>query len=191
MRRVAAVRSEIYDYYHGTSSCEQYFLDPRHESEFAGFYNSMYLLQDSTDALWRHRVRGFSEDALLAYLEFWGVMQAAIIQQDSIAELYELVLGRQLDPTALGLQFWPKIRTLRNECAGHPVRRDRPRTTPMTRTFMGRSFGDYAEITYERWENGTGITHPKVAVGALFDQYEVEAEAQLQSILCGMKQRWT
>ena len=77
----------------------------------------MYLMQDSTEALWTHRQRGFTEgDALLAYVEFWGVMQAVIIQQDSINELHEVIVGDNLDTGQL--IGWHRLRDLRNECAG-------------------------------------------------------------------------
>lgn len=40
--------------------------------------------------------KGFSEDPHEAYLKFWGVMQAIIIQQDSICELYWAINDEKL-----------------------------------------------------------------------------------------------
>lgn len=189
METVAARRSEIYDYFHSNAACRQYFLvDATHESKRVAYSNSMYLLQDSTESLLRHRERGFSGDPHLAYLEFWGVMQAVIIQQDSINEIYKVVVGQALDAKAKNLESWLEVRELRNFCAGHPARKDRG--SPLTRTFMGRRFGGYAMITYEKWQEGAGTTYPRVPLGALLGAYAVEAEAQLAYILRAMKSRW-
>lgn len=190
MEAVAVRRSEIYDYFHSNGACQKYFFDAAHEEEYVAYYNSMYLLSDATDSLWQHRERGFSSDPLLAYLEFWGVMQAAIIQQDSIAEIHKVMIGAALNPRAKNLQNWLEVREFRNVCAGHPAKKDKPKNTPLTRTFMGRGFGDYDTITYEQWQHGAGMTHPRVRLGALLDAYAVEAEAELAAILAAMKGRW-
>ena len=190
MEGVAQRREEIYDYFHANAACQQYFFDSSHEDEYVAYYNSMYLLFDTTEALWQHREHGFSRDPLLAYIEFWGVMQAAIIQQDSIAENHQVVVGKSLDPEAAGLASWQEIRRVRNTCAGHPARRDKPKRAPMTRTFMGRAFGNYDSITYEQWQQGVGMTHPRIQLGALFDAYAIEVELQLANVLAAMKQRW-
>jgi len=190
MDAVLDCRTKIYDYFHSNASCQKYFFDPRHEAEYVAYYNSMYLLQDSTEGLWQHRKCGFSRDSLIAYIEFWGVMQAASIQQDSIAEIYEVIVGQQLNPRASNLQSWNKVRDLRNLCAGHPAKRDRPRGMPLTRTFMGRDFGGYNAIRYEQWEDGSGTTYPTISLGDLLDSYVVEATDQLTAVLSAMKIRW-
>jgi hypothetical protein len=190
MEAVAVRRSEIYDHFHSNVACQKYFFDAAHEEEYVAYYNSMYLLSDATESLWQHRERGFSSDPLLAYLEFWGVMQAAIIQQDSIAEIYNVMIGAVLNARAKNLQFWLEVREFRNVCAGHPAKKDKPRNTPLTRTFMGRNFDNYDIITYEQWQHGAGTTHPRVRLGALLDAYAVEAEAELAGVLAAMKNRW-
>ena len=62
--------------------------------------------------------RGFSSDPWLAYIEFWGVMQAIFIQQDAIKEIYEAVIGSKLQISKQS--GWWKVREIRNLCAGHP-----------------------------------------------------------------------
>ncbi len=190
MDAVAQRRKDIYNYFDANAACQKYFFDPAHEDDYVAYYNSMYLLQDSTESLWQHRERGFASDPLFAYLEFWGVMQAAIIQQDAIAEIYNVMVGQRFSARRQNLQAWLEVRELRNICAGHPAKRDRPRNTPITRSFMGRAFGGYDEITYERWEQGVGTTHPRVRLGALLDAYAVEAEGQLSAVLATMKSSW-
>lgn len=158
MEAVAHCRSQIYDYFHGNDACQKYFFHDAHEEEYAAYYTSMYLLQDSTETLLQHRQRGFSSSPLDVYLEFWGVMQAIIIQQDSIAEIYTVLVQQDLSPKDKDLKSWLQVRELRNICAGHTARRDRPKSAPLTRTFMGRAFGGYDEIEYEQWQRGIGIT---------------------------------
>jgi hypothetical protein len=190
MNAVSARRSEIYDYFHSNAACQKYFFDAAHEEEFVAYYNSMYLLADATEALLHHRALGFSSNPLLAYLEFWGVMQAVIIQQDSIAEIHDVIICAALDYRAKDLESWIKVREFRNVCAGHPTRKDRPKKSPTTRTFMKRGFGDYDLITFEQWQHGHGVTHPDVRLGALIDAYAIEAENELKCILKAMQSRW-
>ena len=190
MNAIANRRTEIYDYFHSNASCQKYFLDPANDAQYVAYYNSMYLLQDSTESLLVHRQRGFSKDPHLAYLEFWGVMQTVIIQQDSIVEIHEVMVGKPLDAKTANLVSWLKVRELRSICAGHPAKKDRPKAAPLTRSFMGRAFGDYNAISYEQWQEGSGTTHPRVLLGALFDDYAIEAEAQLAITLESMKNRW-
>lgn len=191
MEAVAVRRSEIYDYFHSNAACQKYFMDAARGEEYVAYYNSMYLLSDATESLWQHRERGFSSDPLLAYLEFWGVMQAAIIQQDSIAEVHHVMIGTTLNPRGKNLKSWLELRELRNVCAGHPAKKDKPKSAPLSRTFMGRGFGNYDTITYEQWQHGAGTTHPRIRLGALLDAYAVEAEAELADILAAMKRRWS
>ena len=186
MENVWNRREEIYNYFHANQGCQNYFSDPAHEDEHVAYYNSMYLLQDSTESMWCHRRQGFASDPHQAYLEFWGLMQAAIIQQDSIIEIFEVITGTEFDSKSL--VSWSEIRNLRNICAGHPAKRDRPK--PLTRSFMGRNFGGYESLKYERWEKGVGTTYPNVKLAALLDAYAVEAEAKLGEILNAMHTRW-
>jgi hypothetical protein len=190
MRRILRCRESIYDYFHASDECQKYFFDSAREDEHVAYYNSAYLLQDSTESLWQHRRRGFASDPLTAYLEFWGVMQAVIIQQDAISEIFSVMVGSSLDARAANLTAWLEIRQLRNTCAGHPVKKSRPKNTPIARSFMARGFGGYDALTYELWEQGAGTSHPKVRLGVLLDEYAEEAERQLSTILASMRTRW-
>jgi hypothetical protein len=190
MNLIAQHRSEIYDYFHSNSACQQFFFDPANEDIYAAYYNSMYLLQDSTESLLRHREIRFNADPLLAYLEFWGVMQAVIIQQDSITELYQVIVEETLDAKKMKLDAWLKIRNFRNVCAGHPAKKDRPKELPLCRTFISRNFGDYESITYELWQKGEGTRHPQECLSALLDAYTIEARKKITGVLSQMKNRW-
>lgn len=200
MANILEIRGEIYNYFHGNQACQKFFFDDAQEERYAAYYTSMYLLQDTTESLFMHRKRGFSHDPHEAYIEFWGIMQAIIIQQDSIRELYEAVLGLELDkmlPTS-----WGKLRFLRNTCAGHPAKRNRPesKSKPLTRTFMGRNFIRYSSLTYEKWEKPNSkspsssplenISHPQIELGNLIDSYEKEAAIIMTKILKFMETEW-
>jgi proline iminopeptidase len=93
MERLLSVREAIYNLFQGGPWLD--FLVSKGD-RYAAYYMSMYLLQDTGEALHGHRQHGFSAGAMQAYLEFWGVMQALVIQQDAICELYQAVKGCKL-----------------------------------------------------------------------------------------------
>jgi hypothetical protein len=186
VQRIAAVRTAIYDHFQSSQACQAHFYAPANEESYVGYYNSMYLLQDSTESLLAHRQLGFSAQPLSAYLEFWGIMQALIIQQDALCELHEVVLGSRAN--TLALVAWNELRELRNLCAGHPAKKTH--RSPLNRTFMGRNFGSYSDFTYERWEKGAGISHPHIALGSLIDRYAAEAASLLSAVLVEFTKRW-
>lgn len=188
MLRIANRREEIYNYFLQGAACQQFFFAAAQEERYAAYYTNMYLLQDTTESLMVHRTKGFSSGPFDAYIEFWGVMQALFIQQDSISELHEAVTGSPLQTN--NLTSWQSLRSVRNICAGHPAKKDRPKTSPISRTFMGRGFGGYSAITYEQSQSGGSISHPTVDLGVLIDSYATEAEAQLVAVLQSMKRQW-
>ncbi len=188
MDSVLQIREEIYNYFHSHEHCQQYFIAACNRGDYAAYYNSMYLLQDTAESIRAHRQRGFSDNSHTAYLEFWGLMQAIIIQQDAIRELYKVAVGEDLKLDKLGA--WHRLRTLRNVCAGHPASSGGLGDKPVVRTFMGRKFGTYRRIVYEKWEAGAGISHPHENLGALFDEYADEAAMLLSTVLSSMTQRW-
>lgn len=198
MNQLLETRQKIYDYFHSNDACQEFFFNNTREERHAAYYTSMYLISDTAESLWSHRRKGFSEDPHEAYLEFWGVMQAIIIQQDSISELYWAINNQKLNWN--DLRVWKKIREIRNICAGHPAKKDRPDNKPLKRTFMGRSFGDYSSFHYEQWEKPASptksknplenISHPEIELGKLIDEYSGEAAHKVIEILDSMKKQW-
>jgi hypothetical protein len=184
MQNLIVTRDEIYDHFHASESCQDFFFSSKNNARYGAYYTSMYLLQDTMESLIDHRARGFCDDPLRRYIEFWGIMQALIIQQDSIAELFWAVTGSKLDSN--DLVEWHNIRSLRNDCAGHPANRQ----GGAVRTFMGRGFGDYSEVSYERLESPDSISHPRVKLGAKIDDYANEVRPTLAAVLNTMKENW-
>jgi len=188
MDQILDVREKIYEYFHNNDGCQNFFINGAQEERYAVYYTSRYLLQDTTESLSAHRQKGFSSNPLESYLEFWGIMKAIIIQQDAICELYAAVTGKQLNTS--NLTSWQSLRNLRNTCTGHPAKKDRPKKYPLTRTFMGRSFGDYSSLYYEQWQHNVGTSHTAVELGKLIDEYVREAKAKLLEVFLYMKQQW-
>lgn len=188
MNIISEYRGRIYDHFHGSQSCQSHFFDKVHADDYAVYYTAMYLLQDSTEGLSAHRGRGFASDPLIAYIELWGIMQAIIIQQDSIKKLYELLTGTEF-PKFSGK--WKEIRDLRVLCSGHPVDKGESRKQPAERTFAGRTFGGYEKLSLETYsEDSKQVQHPKIKLGTLIDAYAGEASTFLKSAETEMKKRW-
>ncbi|MFQ5432503.1 MAG: hypothetical protein ACE5EN_08360 [Nitrospinota bacterium] len=188
MKQILNARNSIYNYFRVSKPCQEHFYKVDMDA-YAAYYTSMYLIQDTGEALLAHRKLGFSDDSMRAYIEFWGVMQAIFIQQDALKELYKAVFGGCLDYKKY--TGWMKLRDIRNLCAGHPAKQDRPGNIPHKRTFMGRNFGDYKNVRYELWDNLTQLpTHPEFDLCELIDKYEADAVQVLQNILSEMKRKW-
>lgn len=191
MDQILTIRDQIHDYFEDNEACQVSFRCPNKKDAYAAYYTSKYLIQDTCEAMMAHRHAGFSSDASIAYLEFWGIMQAIIVQQDAILELHKAIIGTY--PKANYQSSWHALRKLRNVCAGHPANSDRDagQKAPSKRTFMGRGFGNYDSITYEVWDASTPSVkwpaHPKVELSKMIDSYAAEATEILQEILNAMK----
>lgn len=191
MDRLLGIRSEIYVHFHASSMREDHFLQPGCRDRFAQYETAMLLLQDTGEALWTHRRREFSPSAMMAYIEFWGVVQAIVIQQDALVELGASVGA----PKIYGGVAWSELRDLRNLLVGHPAhktsnRQASERKGPQ-RAFMGRQEKSYTELTYELWDGGVEkVSHPNVKLGQMIDAYEAEAADHLAAILAHIRRTW-
>jgi hypothetical protein len=190
LRDLLLVREDIYTHFQDSKSCDDYFIcEEENLDKYAAYYTSMYLLQDTAESLICHRDTGFSSDPFKAYIEFWGVMQALIIQQDALKELHSVFFDEEDWP--MESEAWREIRKLRNQCAGHPVRQGKD-SESIKRAFMGRNFGTYEAITFEQWTKGTRkISHTTFDLGNLIDRYVANAKDLLEDILVEMKRRWS
>ncbi|WP_416066205.1 hypothetical protein ACK9YZ_07995 [Rhizobium sp. ZK1] len=188
MEKIQSLRSAIYEHFHNSSAGPQYFFLDKNRDAYAAYYTSMYLIQETAEAVYTHMARGFAPDPMLAYIEFWGVMQAVVIQQDAMSELHNAVVGTAL--TNPHGSAWMELRDKRNLCAGHPANRNARRAPPQ-RTFMGRMFGNYEQIKYELYDERTGkTTHPTFDLRRMISDYDTEASGILRSVLSTMRARW-
>jgi hypothetical protein len=185
MNRILDAQSAIYDQFQHSSA---FSAISKQRDQYAAYYTSMYLIQDTGEALARHMAGDFSTDPLRAYLEFWGVMQAINIQQDAISELHRVVGGSK--PTTGPNSAWCRLRDKRNLCAGHPARRSHG-VPAIQRAFMGRNFGNYHQITYELWDDGIKqTTNPAFNLRQMIEDYVNEAGQILRDVLTTMKSKW-
>jgi hypothetical protein len=190
MMQLLSVRTGIYDQFQGSSAGKAFFFRPENADAYAAYYTSMYLIQDTGEAIFVHMAKDFSADPMQAYLEFWGVMQAINIQQDAILQMHKAVVG-SARKIRLG-KAWRELRNVRHACAGHPASRTHgvPGGGPQ-RTFMGRSFGNYNVIRYELWDAITEKSrYPVINLRQMINDYDAEASAVLNDVLSTMKSKW-
>lgn len=192
MTTVGDIREVIYDHFQDSQRKSQRFCGFCSDDDYAAYYTSMYLIQDTHEALLVHRDSGFSQDPVLAYLEYWGVMQAVFIQQDAICELFGAITGMAIKSNSI-TGAWEEVRRLRNATAGHPAHTGQSKT----RAFMGRSFGSYDELQYEcrsidaeHDDPLACISHPVIDLGRLLDRYQRQAAALMYCAYREMRKKW-
>lgn len=83
----------------------------------------MGTLRDSTQAIDDYKATLEVKNQSLKYLLLLGVLQAIIIQQDSIRELSSIFLGfdKQKDFKRNDYPTWHELRDIRDAMAGHPT----------------------------------------------------------------------
>jgi len=188
MNNILKVHQQIYDAFQRSRAGPAHFFLSENADAYAGYYTAMYLIQDTGESILTHMAKGFSQNPMSAYLEFWGVMQAIEIQQDAIFQLHRSVVG---EPPTIGLQSgWAQLRATRHLCAGHPANRTHGVAAPQ-RTFMGRNFGNYSQIRYELWDATTGkTTHPVFDLRKMILDYDNEASVVLNNVARTMNSKW-
>jgi hypothetical protein len=187
MDNVLRVHEEIYECFHRSTIERVSLFGSGNEDTFAANYTSMFLIQDTGEAVFAHMEDDFSRDPMRAYLEFWGVMQAIAIQQDAIFELHWAAIGSY--PEIGADSAWSRIREARHACAGHPANRSKGLPAPQ-RAFMGRMFGSYNCIEYELWDAGTGkTTFPTFNLRQMICDYDLDASVLLEAVLLQIKSK--
>lgn len=169
---VLGIRDEISELWHdnlATWHARRHFgFDTA--DRFVAFCAAKDWLQDTSESLLVHRERGFSDNPHLAYIEFWGVLQAAVVQQDAIKELHYAVTNEGQLPAGAVRPAWKELRELRNLAVGHPTKR-----RDGTRSVSGREGKTYERIPLQVWQkDGTG-RFDFLRLGELLDRYDAEA----------------
>ena len=124
---------------------------------YLAFCTAKDWIQDTCEALSQHRKAEFSSDSSKNYLEFWGVLQAAFIQQDAINELHYALSDKPL-PKSVYCEgtAWERLRSIRNLAVGHPNRQGKN----ARRCVSGRQPKSYNHITLTIYERGSISTLP-------------------------------
>jgi hypothetical protein len=72
MIKVLEVRSFIYAHFQECDDVLNHFLKPEHCNSYAAYYTSMYLIQDTAEAISTHMEIGFSKNPMLA-ISIWAL----------------------------------------------------------------------------------------------------------------------
>jgi hypothetical protein len=118
MQHVLQAQSSIYAQFHGSSASS---VNGPQGDDFAAYYTSMYLIQDTGEAVHQDMAGDFPADPLRAYVEFWGVMQAIFIQQDAISKLHRVIVGTK--PTIDQILLGPDCGTFGISAQANPASR--------------------------------------------------------------------
>ncbi|MGJ8629072.1 MAG: hypothetical protein ACSHXB_19090 [Sulfitobacter sp.] len=186
--KICALRDEISQFWHERGiHCKSLHSGFITADRFQAFCAAKDLLQDSGEALMVHRKQGFSSDPFSAYIEFWGVMQTIVIQQDAISELEFAISGKLLNHKKMGAA-WQRLRNWRHLTTGHPARKTHGEPV-VARCVTGRDPKSYTEINL-LFHSGGPSRHEKLRLGCELDQYEKEAcgilrrqQTKLQSLI--------
>ncbi len=149
---------------------------------------AMDTLGDSCLALEHYEVFGMGQEDGEKYLKIYGLLQAVVLQQDSIRQLYQVFLGSNLKPDYDSA--WGKIRKLRNLTAGHPIeKRPEGKDKKSGRTGIQRCFisrvticgGGFQLIIWNKDEARDEFVD--VDLKGLYQAYKLEAIKYLETIL--------
>jgi hypothetical protein len=81
MMQLLDVHTEIYDQFHSSSAGKAFFFRPENADAYATYYTSMYLIQDTGEAIFVHMAKDFSPDPMQAYLEFWALCRQSVFSR--------------------------------------------------------------------------------------------------------------
>jgi hypothetical protein len=184
-RGVLDVREEIQNTYENSSNILVYgheFGGFNEMVEFDAFCACKDLIMDTQQAIETHVAKGFDKNPFIAYIEFWGLMQAVFIQQDAIFELCDVLKVTKPKPLP---QKWAELRDMRNLTTGHPANQSHGQ--PATRRCVTScEQKTHDEITLAVVSNGK-TEFEKLALRGLLSDFEVEAASVLEDILAAMK----
>lgn len=181
-------RNRISEIWHEEASIWMFATDYTFATKdhYTAFCAAKDWLQDTAEALDAHIFDDFSSDALKAYIEFWGILQAVFVQQDAIKELgYSLTGTRLLCPEPTKGSAWHQLRDLRNLAVGHPTARGAGRDTdpPKQRCVSSRETKTYKKITMSIYHNGL-VDHPTINLGTMIQDYRNETELYMRQLYC-------
>ena len=116
--KVATIRDAFSEFWHHHAS---HWMKQRHcgfstGDQYQAFCIAKDQIQDTAEAMLCHRRRGFSPDPFAGYVEFWGVVQAVVLQQEAIREMEFAATGTR--PTGSSGVDGNAARKIQNMLAG-------------------------------------------------------------------------
>ena len=154
------------------------------------------LIQDTHESLSSIGDSRRMKPGRLAYIEFWGTLQATVIQQDALNEMHRAITGIELSKRNLRPDYkicsqeaWTKIRETRHQLAGHPVHKSKG--SRKMRTSISR-MGLSATTAYiEQYDCVTGQTeHSFITLKTLIEPYDRLARLAIFVIYRAMRTKW-
>ena len=179
MQKIISVRKKIYDHVFDSEVNCQWSSTATYK-DYETFCIAKDTIQDTAEALLTHREKGFVTGVCrrLKYIEYYGVLQAIFMQQDSIQAL-QCILGKGGKLNLSDYPNWEKIRKMRNITVGHPVEN-------MKR--LNRNQISYNDVSYTTMKQDEPVESVHIDLAELIDAYENEASQILSSILINMQQ---
>ena len=150
MYKVMVNRDKIYDLVDGAASNCKWTQVATHE-QFEKYCISKDTIQDTSEAISAHEEKGFCSETSLRYIEYYGLLQAVYLQQDSILALHRL-FGETKDLNLSECSGWNEIREMRNDTVGHPVGR-RKRLNRNQISYDDVHYMDIKKENIESWES--------------------------------------
>jgi len=144
--------------------------------------SSLDLLGDTALGLLDFEERKFGQpESGEAYLRFYGVVQALVLQQEAIATIYSVLYRKNLDVDTKS--SWEALRRFRNRAVGHPLDGRSYSLAGDLRTFVARAVMTPEEILTISFEEKTGAQRSeRFNLSKHYDGYKTEAITVLQEI---------
>ena len=186
MRRISALEHQVRDFVNNANLYEKYFKSRL--DEWNALCVAMDILGDTCVALEYYEDSGMGDTDGEKYLKLYGLLQAIFLQQDSIRQLYRILLGKDLQPDSNS--EWDKVRDLRNLTVGHPIaKKDKAGTK---RCFISRATirsGSFQLLVWDKEKEQIGFED--VDLESLYEKYKSEAVILLTNIYQAQIQRWS
>lgn len=103
---------------------------------FSQLCSSLDVIGDTEEAITAFEAKDFGDSTAVHYLVVYGLLQAIYVQQDAVNNLCQsLAIPEKINnyPTLL------KIREIRHDAAGHPTKRDKPKSKPISYHHISRA----------------------------------------------------
>lgn len=185
MRRISALEQRIRNYANKANLYGRFGHDL---DKWNILCVAMDTLGDSCLALEHYEVFGMGQEDGEKYLKLYGLLQAVVLQQDSIIQLFQVLLGRNLKYDADS--EWGKIRELRNLTAGHPIEKRPKKKTKKSggagiqRCFISRVTICGVGFQLVIWNKDSARDEVvDVDLKGLYRAYKLEAVGYLETIL--------
>jgi len=187
MRRISDLEHKIRGYVNNANLLDRYF-DGRPDDEWMALCVSMNTLGDTCQALEYYEDYGLGDEYGEKYLKLYGLLQAIVLQQNSISQIHQIFLGIKLSPKSNSA--WTKIRDLRNLTVGHPLEK-KHKKSEIKRCFISRvtiqNNGFQLMIWNKKQEQKD---FPKVKLETLYEEYKTDAVEYLHNICKAQITKW-